>query len=64
LSFVKVDKLKSTPEPDKANASGFPAESVIVRLPLRIPVALGVKMMFTIHLELLESVAGQLFVCL
>lgn len=64
FSLVELDRLKSTPVPDRATLCALPAELVIVRLPVRALVALGVNTTFTVQLEPPESVARQLLVCL
>src|SRR5712692_501004 len=63
---VVVDMLSVgvTPEPVREiNCGLFEALSVIVNMPLRKPLAVGVKVTLTVQLELAPTLAPQLLVC-
>ena len=56
-------RLKSTPVPDKLTVCGLPTLSLIVRVPLRVPEAVGVNTTLMVQLAPPASVPEQLLVC-
>jgi hypothetical protein len=55
---------KSDPAPDSPTNCGVPrALSLMVRVPLRIPEAVGVNVMLIVQLELAAIAVGHVLVC-
>jgi len=53
-----------TPVPVRETVCGlFAALSVMFSMPLRVPLAVGVKVTFTVQVELAATLEAQLLVC-
>ena len=56
--------MGATPEPVSETDWGLlEAASVMVSVPVRVPAALGVKLTFTVQLELAATLVPQLLLC-
>jgi hypothetical protein len=61
---VELERLKSDPAPLSPTLWGLPVPlSLIVRAPLRAPVAVGAKVTLIAHADPADRLVGQLLVC-
>lgn len=57
-----IPNVTNVPVPDMLTVCGLPAPlDVMVRVPVRVPVALGVNPMFTVQVDPEESEVAQVF---